>query len=143
MEGFELISTGAWSIVPPILALGLALITKEVYSSLLAGVFSGHGSGGNLPPAVVLAASPGKSGAYCAGGAAERSCGECRVLTAGYCRENALGKAGWPSGVCGRRHGLGNSGNLSSFTAGDSLSGILPGRRAGGMALFQKRNGLG
>ena len=41
MEGFELISTGAWSIVPPLLALGLALITKEVYSSLLAGVFSG------------------------------------------------------------------------------------------------------
>ncbi len=41
MEGFELISTGAWSIVPPLLALGLALITKEVYSSLLTGVFSG------------------------------------------------------------------------------------------------------
>jgi tetracycline resistance efflux pump len=41
MEGFELISTGAWSIVPPLLALGLALITKEVYSSLLVGVFSG------------------------------------------------------------------------------------------------------
>lgn len=41
MEGFELITTGAWSIVPPLLALGLALITKEVYSSLLAGVFSG------------------------------------------------------------------------------------------------------
>lgn len=41
MEGFELLSTGAWSIVPPLLALGLALITKEVYSSLLAGVFSG------------------------------------------------------------------------------------------------------
>lgn len=41
MEGFELISTGAWSIVPPLLALGLALLTKEVYSSLLAGVFSG------------------------------------------------------------------------------------------------------
>ena len=40
MEGFELISTGVWSIVPPLLALGLALITKEVYSSLLAGVFS-------------------------------------------------------------------------------------------------------
>lgn len=39
MEGFELISTGVWSIVPPLLALGLALITKEVYSSLLAGVF--------------------------------------------------------------------------------------------------------
>ena len=34
MEGFELIATGLWSIVPPILALVLALITKEVYSSL-------------------------------------------------------------------------------------------------------------
>lgn len=41
MEGIELISTGAWSILPPLLALGLALLTKEVYSSLLAGVFSG------------------------------------------------------------------------------------------------------
>ncbi|MEG0027228.1 MAG: Na+/H+ antiporter NhaC family protein [Raoultibacter sp.] len=41
MEGFDLISTGAWSIIPPILALGLALITKEVYSSLIIGVFSG------------------------------------------------------------------------------------------------------
>ena len=41
MEGFDLISAGAWSLVPPILALTLALVTKEVYSSLLAGVFSG------------------------------------------------------------------------------------------------------
>lgn len=41
MEGFDLISTGAWSIVPPLLALSLALITKEVYSSLAIGVFSG------------------------------------------------------------------------------------------------------
>ncbi len=41
MEGFQLLSTGAWSILPPLLALGLALITKEVYSSLLVGVFSG------------------------------------------------------------------------------------------------------
>lgn len=41
MEGFDLISTGAWSILPPLLALGLALITKEVYSSLAIGVFSG------------------------------------------------------------------------------------------------------
>ena len=41
MEGFDLISTGAWSIIPPILALGLALITKEVYSSLAIGVFVG------------------------------------------------------------------------------------------------------
>lgn len=41
MEGFDLISTGVWSIIPPILALGLALITKEVYSSLAIGVFTG------------------------------------------------------------------------------------------------------
>lgn len=41
MEGFDLISTGIWSIVPPILALVLALVTKEVYSSLIIGVFSG------------------------------------------------------------------------------------------------------
>ena len=41
MEGFELIATGLWSIVPPILALVLALITKEVYSSLTIGVFTG------------------------------------------------------------------------------------------------------
>ena len=41
MEGIELISTGAWSILPPLLALGLALITKEVYSSLLMGILSG------------------------------------------------------------------------------------------------------
>lgn len=41
MEGFDLIATGAWSIVPPILALALALITKEVYSSLTVGVFVG------------------------------------------------------------------------------------------------------
>lgn len=41
MEGFELIATGAWSILPPLLALGLALITKEVYSSLAIGVFAG------------------------------------------------------------------------------------------------------
>lgn len=41
MEGFDLISTGAWSIIPPLLALGLALITKEVYSSLAIGVFTG------------------------------------------------------------------------------------------------------
>ena len=41
MEGFELISSGAWSIVPPLLALALALITKEVYSSLTVGVFVG------------------------------------------------------------------------------------------------------
>lgn len=41
MEGFELIATGAWSLVPPLLALALALVTKEVYSSLTVGVFVG------------------------------------------------------------------------------------------------------
>ncbi len=41
MEGFVLISTGFWSIVPPLLALVLALVTKEVYSSLALGVLSG------------------------------------------------------------------------------------------------------
>ena len=41
MEGFELINCGAWSIVPPLLALALALITKEVYSSLTVGIFAG------------------------------------------------------------------------------------------------------
>lgn len=41
MEGFDLITTGAWSIIPPILALVMALVTKEVYSSLTVGVFVG------------------------------------------------------------------------------------------------------
>lgn len=41
MEGFEMIMTGVWSILPPLLAIVLALITKEVYSSLLIGVVSG------------------------------------------------------------------------------------------------------
>ena len=31
----------AWSLMPPVLAIGLALITKEVYLSLFAGVFAG------------------------------------------------------------------------------------------------------
>ncbi len=41
MEGFDLISCGIWSIIPPLLALGLALVTKEVYSSLTVGVLVG------------------------------------------------------------------------------------------------------
>ena len=41
MEGFVLLDTGAWSLVPPLLALALALVTKEVYSSLLIGIVSG------------------------------------------------------------------------------------------------------
>lgn len=41
MEGFEMINAGLWSILPPLIAIGLALLTKEVYSSLIVGVFSG------------------------------------------------------------------------------------------------------
>lgn len=37
----EMIQAGWLSILPPLIAIVLALITKEVYSSLLAGVFSG------------------------------------------------------------------------------------------------------
>ena len=37
----DMVSTGLWSIVPPLIAIILALITKEVFSSLLVGVFSG------------------------------------------------------------------------------------------------------
>ena len=36
-----MIETGFVSVLPPLIAIALALITKEVYSSLLAGVFSG------------------------------------------------------------------------------------------------------
>ena len=41
MEGLELLQVGWLSILPPVLAIALALITKEVYSSLLVGVASG------------------------------------------------------------------------------------------------------
>ena len=37
----EMIQAGWLSILPPLIAIVLALITKEVYSSLLAGVLSG------------------------------------------------------------------------------------------------------
>ena len=37
----ESVAVGFWSIVPPILAITLALITKEVISSLLVGILSG------------------------------------------------------------------------------------------------------
>lgn len=30
-----------WSLLPPIIAIGLALITKEVYSSLFIGILTG------------------------------------------------------------------------------------------------------
>ena len=38
---FAMIETGWWSLLPPLIAIALALITKEVYSSLFIGVFSG------------------------------------------------------------------------------------------------------
>ena len=43
-----------WALVPPIVAIGLALITKEVYSSLFTGIVVGGilGSGGNFAVAV-------------------------------------------------------------------------------------------
>jgi len=39
--GLEMIEAGWVSILPPLVAIGLALLTKEVYSSLFIGVFAG------------------------------------------------------------------------------------------------------
>ena len=38
----ESVQQTAWSLVPPIIAIALALITKEVYSSLFIGIISGR-----------------------------------------------------------------------------------------------------
>lgn len=38
---FTMIETGWLSLLPPIIAIVLAFITKEVYSSLFIGLFSG------------------------------------------------------------------------------------------------------
>ena len=56
---FAMIETGWFSLIPPILAITLALITKEVYSSLFVGLFSGmliymFAGGGNLVSAVSM-----------------------------------------------------------------------------------------
>ena len=56
---FTMIETGWLSILPPLIAITLALITKEVYSSLFAGVISGvliysFSSGGSLVSAAAL-----------------------------------------------------------------------------------------
>ena len=56
---FTMIETGWLSILPPIIAIALALITKEVYSSLFIGIFSGmliyaFASGGTLVSASAL-----------------------------------------------------------------------------------------
>ncbi len=56
---FVRIETGWMSVIPPILAIALALITKEVYSSLFIGLFSGiliysFSSGGTIFSAAAL-----------------------------------------------------------------------------------------
>ena len=56
---FTLIETGWISILPPLIAITLALITKEVYSSLFLGLFSGmliyaYASGGTLFSALAM-----------------------------------------------------------------------------------------
>ena len=39
-----------WSLVPPVIAIGLALITKEVYSSLFVGIVVGGVFAANFSP---------------------------------------------------------------------------------------------
>lgn len=56
---FVMIETGWASLLPPVIAIALALITKEVYSSLFIGLFSGMliyaiASGGSLVSAVAM-----------------------------------------------------------------------------------------
>ena len=41
MENTPALYATAWAILPPLIAIGLALITKEVYSSLFIGVLTG------------------------------------------------------------------------------------------------------
>ena len=36
------ITATVWTLLPPIIAIALALITKEVYSSLLIGILTGR-----------------------------------------------------------------------------------------------------
>ncbi len=50
-----------WSLLPPVLAIGLALITKEVYVSLFVGIFSGSllAVGGLLHPLAAMEHSLG------------------------------------------------------------------------------------
>ena len=70
--GVEMIEAGWLSILPPLIAIVLALVTKEVFSSLLAGIFSGmliysFSTGGSLMTAVtyvfdMMAAKIGDNG---------------------------------------------------------------------------------
>ncbi len=41
MDALLMVETGWLSILPPLIAIVLALLTKEVYSSLFIGLFSG------------------------------------------------------------------------------------------------------
>ena len=43
-----------WALIPPVIAIGLALITKEVYSSLFAGIVAGALLAANFSPAGAL-----------------------------------------------------------------------------------------
>lgn len=70
--GLEMIDAGWLSILPPVVAITLALITKEVYSSLFLGIFTGmcvycFSTGGNVLQAVtyvfdMMAAKIGDNG---------------------------------------------------------------------------------
>lgn len=71
-SGVETVAT-FWALVPPIVAIGLALITKEVYSSLFIGITVGAllASGGSLSAAVdhvvsdgIIAAIQGTAGIF-------------------------------------------------------------------------------
>ncbi len=56
-EGEEYVSNFSatfWSLLPPIVAIGLALITKEVYSSLFAGILVGGLLYANFNPVITM-----------------------------------------------------------------------------------------
>ncbi|MBR5485154.1 MAG: Na+/H+ antiporter NhaC family protein [Oscillospiraceae bacterium] len=72
ISGVQTVAT-MWALVPPIVAIGLALITKEVYSSLFIGIIVGaiFASGGNAAVAVdnvvsngIIAAISGTAGIF-------------------------------------------------------------------------------
>ena len=47
-EGTGMVRASWWALVPPVIAIGLALITKEVYSSLFVGILAGSILGSNF-----------------------------------------------------------------------------------------------
>jgi len=72
LSGVEVTAT-FWALVPPIVAIGLALITKEVYSSLFVGILTGAimASGGSIAATVdhvtntaLIAAISGTAGIF-------------------------------------------------------------------------------